>query len=120
MVGRRGALGLRGRIVGALLVTTVATLGIGAVALLGPLENGLRSAAVKSLHNDVRDAITPFKKLDLTHVLDAPDPSDPLSANPYGNLGTAQQTALLQQQQSLGTRFGVTVTLLGYPDVSGN
>ena len=35
---RRGALGLRGRIVGAVLVTTVATLGVAAVALFGPLQ----------------------------------------------------------------------------------
>src|SRR3984893_6207359 len=119
MLRRRGALGLRGRIVGALLVTTVATLGIAAVALLGPLENGLRSAAVKSLHTDVRDAITPFKKLPLAHVLDAPNPSYPSTVNPYADTGAAQQAALLQQQQSLDTRFGVTATLLGYPDVSG-
>ena len=41
---RRGALGLRGRIVGAVLVTTVATLGVAALALLGPLETQLRTA----------------------------------------------------------------------------
>src|SRR4030088_2066685 len=120
MLGGRGALGLRGRIVGALLVTTVATLGVEALALLGPLENGLRSAAVKSLQNEVKDAITPFKRLQLAHVLDAPDPSAPATDNPYADVGTAQQAALTQQQQLLGTRFGATVTLLGYPDVSGH
>ena len=42
MLGRPGALGLRGRIVGALLVTTVATLAVAALALLSPLERQLR------------------------------------------------------------------------------
>ena len=38
------AFGLRGRIVGALLVTAVATLAVAAVTLLGPLEQSLRNA----------------------------------------------------------------------------
>ena len=47
---RRGAFGLRGRIVGAVLVTTVvATLVVAAVALLGPLEHSLRNAEQKTL-----------------------------------------------------------------------
>ena len=51
---RRGALGLRGRIVGAVLVTTVATLGVAALALLGPLEHSLRQEARKTLQQDLR------------------------------------------------------------------
>ena len=39
------ALGLRSRIVGAVLGTAVATLIVAAIALLGPLENSLRNAA---------------------------------------------------------------------------
>ena len=50
---RRGALGLRGRIVGAVLVTTVATLAVAAVALLGPLEHKL--ARVRAGPRLVRD-----------------------------------------------------------------
>jgi signal transduction histidine kinase len=107
---RRGVLGLRGRIVGALLVTTVATLGIAAVALLGPLEQELRSAAVKTLHNDVRGATSGFEKLELTQIAD-PSP-----------VGAAQRHALDLRQQALALRLRVAptnVNLLGFPDVSG-
>ncbi len=49
----RGALGLRGRILGAVLITTVATLGVAAVALLGPLEHSLRTAELNTLEGEV-------------------------------------------------------------------
>ncbi len=69
---RRGAFGLQGRIVGALLVTTVATLAVAALALLGPLENSLRNAELKTLKTEVglkkatiEKTIRPFKSLDL-------------------------------------------------------
>ena len=49
-----GALvGLRGRILGAVLFTTVATLGVAAIALLGPLEQSLRNAELTTLRNEV-------------------------------------------------------------------
>jgi signal transduction histidine kinase len=107
---RRGVLGLRGRIVGALLVTTVATLGIAAVALLGPLEQELRSAAVRTLHNDVRGATSTFRKLELSAIA---DPS---------RSGVTERRALDVQQQALAVRLRIAptnVNLLGFPDVSG-
>ncbi len=52
--GRRGALGLGGRIVGVVLVTAVATLAIAAVTLLGPLEHSLRTADKNTLVNNLR------------------------------------------------------------------
>ena len=45
----RGAIGLRGRIVAVVLITTVATLAIAAVLLLGPLEKSLRHADQSAL-----------------------------------------------------------------------
>ena len=58
------ALGLRGRIVGAVLVTTVATLAVAALALLGPLEQSLRNAAKQTLRHDLQQGtIRQFKKL---------------------------------------------------------
>ena len=54
---RRGALGLRGRIVGAVVVTTIATLGVAALALLGPLEQSLRRAALTTLKHDLPEAL---------------------------------------------------------------
>jgi len=46
---RLPAFGLRSRIVGAVLGTAVATLVVAAIALLGPLENSLRNAELKTL-----------------------------------------------------------------------
>ena len=48
----RGALGLRGRIIGVVLVTSVATLAVAAVALLGPLEQSLRNAEQTTLKQE--------------------------------------------------------------------
>ena len=69
---RRGAFGLQGRIIGALLVTTVATLAVAALALLGPLENSLRNAELKTLKTEVglkkstiAKTVGPFRSLDL-------------------------------------------------------
>jgi signal transduction histidine kinase len=50
----RGALGLRGRIAGAVFLSAVVTLVVAAVALLGPLEHSLRSAEIKSLDKSLR------------------------------------------------------------------
>ena len=110
-----GALGLRGRIAGAVLVTTVATLAVAALTLLGPLENELRNSALKTLARDLgRGTTSNFTRLNLNYVLDV-DQSDRFSA-----AGRAQRIALQQQQRALGERLGATVTLYGYPDVSGD
>jgi signal transduction histidine kinase len=103
---RRGALGLRGRIVGAVLVTAVATLAVAAVALLGPLEQSLRNAAKKTLVHDLRGAraTAPFEKLDLSSL--------PFSHD--------SRTALDRAQRQLATRVGGVVNLLGYPDATGH
>jgi signal transduction histidine kinase len=52
----RGGLGLRGRIVGAVLATAVATLAVAALALLGPLESKLRNAELTTLKSEVGPA----------------------------------------------------------------
>ncbi len=46
---RRALFGLRGRIVGALVLTAAATLGVAALALLSPLERRLRNAELQTL-----------------------------------------------------------------------
>ena len=68
---RRGALGLRGRIVGLVLFTTVATLAVAALTLLGPLESKLRNSALQTLVLDVEHnrPVAP-SKFDLTYALD--------------------------------------------------
>jgi signal transduction histidine kinase len=101
---RRGALGLRGRIVGAVLVTTVATLAVAALELVGPLQSQLRNAELKTLKAELgRSATASFKQLDL--------------------FGTAKERkardALRVAQQQLATRVGAVVTVLGYPGADG-
>ena len=49
-----GALGLRVRIIGAVLVASVATLVVAAVALLGPLEHSLRNAELTTLKQELQ------------------------------------------------------------------
>jgi signal transduction histidine kinase len=50
---RWGALGLRGRVVGAVVLTSVITLAVAAVVLLPRLEGSLRNAALTTLRHDV-------------------------------------------------------------------
>ena len=50
------AFGLRGRIVGAVLVTAVATLMVATIVLLPQLEQSLKTASETTLRNDVRTA----------------------------------------------------------------
>ena len=62
---RRAALGLRGRIVGVVLVTAVATLVVAAVALLGPLQHSLRDAELTTLKEQVtRSQTARFRNAD--------------------------------------------------------
>ena len=58
-----GAFGLRGRIVGVVLITAVATLAVAALALLGPLEQSLRNAEKATLRTDLsrRGALNAFE-----------------------------------------------------------
>jgi signal transduction histidine kinase len=81
----RGALGLRGRIVGAVLFTTVATLAVAAVALLGPLEQSLKNAELTTLRGEVgspkhtgpgsfANTVKPFELKDLGLIAEAEAP----------------------------------------------
>ena len=99
----RGALGLRGRIIGVVLVTTVATLAVAALALLGPLEHSLRNAEKTTLKKDLGKeglAERPSRGCSSATTSRNRKQSDP-------NLGDAQ-TALQE-------RIGATVTVLGNP-----
>ena len=97
------ALGLRSRIVGAVLGTAVATLIVAAIALLGPLENSLRNAAMKTLQADLHGVAGNFSRLNY--------PQLPVSHDARADL--------LKAQQQLGERIGAIVAVLGYPDALG-
>jgi signal transduction histidine kinase len=113
---RRGALGLRGRIIGLVLFTTAATLAVAALTLLGPLESKLRNSALTTLGKDVRTASindSNLDRLDLSHVLDYN------GGNPYYQQGAAQIGALRGELVKVGSRLGGTVALLGAPGPDG-
>jgi signal transduction histidine kinase len=97
-----GPLGLRGRIVGVLLITTVATLAVAAVALLGPLEQSLRNAA----------------KATLTHELITSNTKKQFHALKLGQIGesAAEFNALVSARDQLSRRVGASgVVVLGNP-----
>lgn len=58
-----GALGLRGRIVGALVLTAAVTLAVAALGLLGPLERRLQHAELDGLVTKVRETRDAFGSL---------------------------------------------------------
>ncbi len=96
----RGALGLRGRIAGAVFLSAVVTLAVAAVALLGPLEHSLRNAEIKSLQKELhkqRPAST-FARLDLCQIV----------TNPHG-----EQKALGRAESKLASAIGGQVVVLG-------
>jgi signal transduction histidine kinase len=98
------ALGLRSRIVGAVLGTAVATLIVAAIALLGPLENSLRNAAMKTLRHDLgRAPAKVFREIKLT------PPATPTDLD-----------QLSDQARGLAARIGATVTVFGYPGADGH
>jgi signal transduction histidine kinase len=97
---------LRGRIVGAVLVTTVATLGVAALALLGPLQRQLRNAALSTLKGEVTTQKSSFEKLDLTSLQED-----------HG----AGQTRLDNTVQTLALRSAASeVLLFAYPQTQLN
>jgi signal transduction histidine kinase len=112
---RRGALGLRGRIVATVLVTTVATLAVAAVALLGPLEHSLQSAAQKTLSRDLGGAKGSFTNLRLTEAADVHYVNDQQLAEAH-----REQDKLRAKEAQLAKQIGATiVTLFHWPDSTG-
>jgi len=108
----RGAFGLRGRIVGAVLVTAALTLGVAAAVLLGPLQSSLRDAAQRSFESQLNHATQPFQaamtriQAQLTNAADRKSQQD-------------ASTDLAHLQQQLGARIGASAAVLGYPGANG-
>jgi signal transduction histidine kinase len=126
--GRLGAFGLRGRIVGAVLVTAVAALAVAAVALLGPLENSLRSADLQTLRHELtgtQGATIASLRADQPWIAMKPPSLQgrdvDLSAPPAPR--TPSQRAYFQilgEESRVGQPIGASeVALLGYPEPSG-
>jgi signal transduction histidine kinase len=126
------------------LFTTVATLAVAALALLGPLEQSLKNAEKKTLEKELRGTKTtaPFrsKQLDPRLVLNAQlkPPPAPVAGSASGGAalaprsrvaaeeqrqyteGVKMERALLKADEALQSASGAAdVTLLGFPDISG-
>jgi signal transduction histidine kinase len=138
-----GALGLRGRIIGAVLVASVATLIVAALALLGPLEHSLRNAEQATLKQELEGtrATAAFTRVDpgkvvLTYI--TPPPPSARSQGTGGasispNSKTTAHDEEKQYQEGLRVKAALTkaetsfvssgvasaVALLGGADASG-
>ncbi|HEY2437843.1 MAG TPA: HAMP domain-containing sensor histidine kinase [Solirubrobacteraceae bacterium] len=128
MAGRAlGALGLRGRIVGVVLVTAVAALAVAAVVLLGPLEHSLRNADKASLEQQVKQVVSgPFigrlKTADpsLAYYADTVTAEHPSITNHQYALGRRAAAELSAIERELSVRTSASeVALLGYADDAG-
>ncbi|MCL2417926.1 MAG: HAMP domain-containing histidine kinase [Conexibacteraceae bacterium] len=118
---RWSAFGLRGRIVGAVIVTTAISLGVAALVLLPQLESSLKNAAQKTLTKEVADA-----KVDLTSLAHIPYWLIPEAcvAPPHSTLAQQANEASTELSRAiidLGRRLGTSnVTLIGHVDGQGN
>jgi signal transduction histidine kinase len=106
VAGLRGhPFGLRGRILGVVLVTAVATLVVASVALLGPLEKSLRNAERTSLiHNlNLKATLRRFSAINLSQV----------------GLSNEQNDKLGSAKAQLGGRLDAKVSVLANPALDG-
>jgi signal transduction histidine kinase len=115
---RWGAFGLRGRIVGAVVVTTAVTLVVAALVLLPRLEGALRQASERTLIGDVGAAKSDLKaleRIDYQYVALEASPVPKLRAR-----AVAVSKALSAAEGRLSDRLGAeSVTLIGYIDSQG-
>jgi len=126
---RLGAFGLRGRIVGLVLFTTVATLAVAAITLLGPLESSLRHAATNTLRGELCGGGRICNE-HVTRRFTTIDPELALDAKIVGNAPTARRLRdqggdvfhrLEQLLSAVGSQVGAKdVTLVGSFGAAGN
>jgi signal transduction histidine kinase len=120
---RWGAFGLRGRIVGAVVVTTFVTLVVAALVLLPQLEDALRTASRTTLKDDVTAAkkYDDLKRLEsVNYGLVNSSLEDQKFDLPLAKRAAAQARALDTVVNSLVGRLGTqSVSLIGYIDAQG-
>ncbi len=114
---RIGALGLRGRIVGVVAATTVATLSVAALALLGRLETSLRDAALTTFQQDVgtasRQQLGAFRGVNYDLI-------DELSYDPGDHAAHLADRQLSTAETHFANQVGATaVTFWGFIDAAG-
>ena len=117
MLRRHGALGLRGRIVGALLVSTAATLAVAALALLSPLERQLRTEAQKTLYKEVKTGTSSFTQLTQADIAAAVNAPVRVAGNGPGGGPPASTGLVYRDAVALDVRVGGPVSLFAYPQL---
>jgi signal transduction histidine kinase len=114
---RHGALGLRGRIVGALLVSTVVTLAVAALALLSPLERQLRDEAQSTLVKEVgsRAERSSLSQLTPDDIADANATTTRAPTDAPAGAPAPTSNPASADVDTLGDRAGATISLFAYP-----
>lgn len=116
-----GALGLRGRIIGVVLVTAAAALAVAGITLLSRLEGSLRNAERAALKNELKPVartLAPFQHpggAQTGDVVYSYVPKDPLYSR-----GRLVGEKLTDAANNLASRLGASdVVVLGYPGAGG-
>lgn len=121
---RWGAFGLRGRIVGAVVVTTAVTLVVAALVLLPQLEHALRDASKATLTTDVEKAKGNGDLKQLLRVnyrLNNISLEDRTVDPALATQAQAAAKALYNAENTMLGRLGAqSVTLIGYVDSRGD
>ncbi len=117
-----GTFGLRGQIVGAVLVTTVVTLSVAAIVLLPQLDQALRKASLTSLSRDITASKPEIKELGKVNyyalsLLAVPQLKHSKQYAAAQHDKAQLEGALNELKQRLGTE---DVDLIGYIDASGH
>jgi signal transduction histidine kinase len=118
---RWSAYGLRGRIVGSVIVTALVTLGVAAIVLLPQLEHSLKNAAQAALENEVNvaesnGALVPLTEIQYSAILPAGAPVKGAALNRSQKL----TTELSNELTKIGTQLGANATLMAYFDSTGS
>jgi signal transduction histidine kinase len=109
-----GALGLRGRIAGAVFVTAATTLLVAAIVLLPRLETSLRNSAQVTLSQNLTGTIQRFRRLKLTYLPQG------LPGSPGYELARSELHQIALRESSLEHQVGAqSVIMVGYIDSSG-
>jgi signal transduction histidine kinase len=119
---RWSAFGLRGRIVGSVVVTAFVTLGVAAIVLLPQLEHSLKNASKTSLVDGVKSAeksgaFDALKRIQYAEIV----PVQPGSKEtPEMRRAEHVRGQLQAEEEKLATRLGASsVTLFAYFDETG-
>lgn len=121
---RWGAFGLRGRIVGAVVVTTAVTLGVAALVLLPQLESSLQNASKTTLEKSVGNAFRKdgeLRRLEAIPYWDIALLRVPGVSSQFRAQALRTSNALVKAETQLGLQFGSeSPVLIGYVDQTGN